>query len=321
MEEIAVRTPPYICEPLVRTNLDEEKHDWAWLLLPEGWRKVPGNVRLCVIDTRFDMDHPDFDGQVEEMKDFTSSRGRLRADHGTWCASCAAGVAENGFAVGVAPGARLCLAPALEDSGGGTTRQIASAIRWAADMKCRVVSMSLGTLVESREMTEAINDYYSEVPDGIVVAAAGNDGARRGHPVGYPAKLENVIAVGAMNKKGQRSAFSSWGDEHVDIVGPGEDVIAAIPMEDGGLGRMSGTSMATPFVAGAACLWAELNPGKGRAAFRKALKETARDIGKPGYDPETGWGLINPVDLQGDAPSSTPGKTYKILSGEFTAVG
>lgn len=306
MEEILYRIPGiYDCEEIIRTNLDEAGDDWAWdaVNVPAMWRKTGGEgVSWCTIDTDLDDQHPDVKDKLDDFADFVGRRSKFKNPHSTWCFTCTGGQEKNGYAVGLAPKSRGYAAAALNNQGSGISTAIARAINWATDKKCRVLSLSLGAPVESPEITNAINDFYAEVPDGIVIAAAGNEGEKSGHPMGWPALMPNVIAVGAMNRDGTRASFSSWDSNNLDVMGPGQDVIAGIPMNQGGLGRMSGTSMATPFVAGVACLWASLNPGKGVSAFRKALQETSKDIGKPGYDEETGWGLITPNVLQGAKP-------------------
>ena len=248
MEEILYRIPGiYDCEEIIRTNLDEAGDDWAWdaVNVPAMWRKTGGEgVSWCTIDTDLDDQHPDVKDKLDDFADFVGRRSKFKNPHSTWCFTCTGGQEKNGYAVGLAPKSRGYAAAALNNQGSGISTAIARAINWATDKKCRVLSLSLGAPVESPEITNAINDFYAEVPDGIVIAAAGNEGEKSGHPMGWPALMPNVIAVGAMNRNGTRASFSSWDSNNLDVLGPGQDVIAGIPMNQGGLGRMSGTCVA-----------------------------------------------------------------------------
>lgn len=310
----------YVCKPVVRVMLDEGGKDWSWehFNFDETWAKTKGRgILIAVLDTGYDVNHPDFTGKIEDSEDFAGDGIQDENDHGTFCASCAAGVAENGFAVGVAPEASLAIYKVLGNGGSGSSDGIVKGIRRAAEAGARVVSMSLGMAGQSRDVRKALDYYYTKVPNGIVVAAAGNDGTKRGHPVGFPAAEPDVICVGAIRKDGRRAEFSSWDKDLVDVVGPGEAVIAAIRMSRGGLGSMSGTSQATPFVAGAAALWASANPTGGVEDFRKALQETSRGVGGgKAYNPQVGWGLVTPSRLvaSGVEPQDPPkGEMWKNL--------
>jgi subtilisin family serine protease len=132
-----------------------------------------------------------------------------------------------------------------------------------------------------------------------VICAAGNDG--RPDSVNYPARWPFTIAVGAVDRQGRLSRFSSQGTE-LDICAPGEDVLSAWP--GGGYAKLSGTSMATPFVSGVVALMLAKHrrqpgstPVNDIEELREHLARTATDAGATGHDPHYGFGLINPAGL------------------------
>jgi subtilisin family serine protease len=163
----------------------------------------------------------------------------------------------------------------------------------------------------------------------FIICAAGNDGSAPGQDlVDYPARWRETIAVAAVDRNGQLTSFSSQGDE-VDIAAPGQDVLSTYL--NGGYAKLSGTSMATPFVAGVTALVLALrrgtNPLPGAslpvpgsvppasvADLRTLLSQTAIDAGPVGHDPGYGWGLINPDSLLRvtAAPIVAPSPTFTL---------
>lgn len=155
-----------------------------------------------------------------------------------------------------------------------------------------VISMSLGSPQPSERLRAAI--LRAIEAGALVVCAAGNEG--RARSVNYPAKWPATAAIGAVDESGRIARFSSRGPE-VTVCAPGVNILSTYV--GGGYARLSGTSMATPFVAGVAALAISERREAGaerltQAAFLELLKETARDAGAPGPDETYGSGLISP---------------------------
>ena len=210
--------------------------------------------------------------------------------HGTHVAGTAA-AAMNGIGVkGVAPDATLHSVKVLDDSGGGDFDDIAAGIEWAADQGHEVINMSLGG-PESAAVSDACD--YAATQGVVLVAAAGNDGPCT-DCVGSPADHPEVIAVSATDENDDLASFSSTGPE-IEIAAPGADVLSSVPGDD--YDEFSGTSMASPHVAGAAA--SVIASGTtDREDVRDALKDNAEDIGLG--DNEQGSGRLNVLDAVDD---------------------
>jgi len=186
--------------------------------------------------------------------------------HGTWTLSSAIANPKGTVHDGMAPNATGLVLRALDDEGQGSTSDIAAAIRYAADHDADVISLSLGSPVRSEAVVDATE--YALKQGSVVVVAAGNSRATRS-PVGVatPADVEGVITVGASNGSAASSAWSAYfsqvegtqttdgnltNEEPVDVVAPGMKTVARVPTDDGFVenSTLSGTSMATPEVAG-----------------------------------------------------------------------
>src|SRR5690606_12075881 len=153
-----------------------------------------------------------------------------------------------------------------------------------------IVSMSLGSPYPSSQIRNAI--LYAINKGRFVVCAAGNDG--RPNSVNYPAKWPEVCSVAAVDSNGRAAKFSSQGPENW-IAAPGQDVLSTY--KDGRYAKLSGTSMATPFVSGVVALLLARNaanpasPVKDMASLKEHLRKSAKDAGPSGHDPQYGWGL------------------------------
>jgi subtilisin family serine protease len=195
----------------------------------------------------------------------------------------------------------------LGDDGSGTSEQVARGIDWAVAAGADILSLSLGSPDASAAIKAAIDRAVAA--GRFVICAAGNEG--RDDAVNYPAKWETTIAVGAVDRLGQIARFSSRGPE-VDVCGPGCDVLSTFP--GGRYAKLSGTSMATPFVTGVVALMLAKHRAAGGATpvrnnheLREHLRRTATDAGPIGDDPAYGFGLISPDALLGSiAPPPTP---------------
>lgn len=258
-----------------------------------AWNTALGTgVKIAIIDTGVDLDHPDLAAKLDTANDYDFVNGDTVAQddngHGSHCAGIAAAVTNNGTGVaGMAPDATILPVKTLDSAGNGSSAVLAAGIRYAVDRGADVVSMSLGGGSPSQAMQEAV--AYAHAHGVVVVAATGNTNSAVFYPAAYP----EVIAVGATDVLDARASYSNKGPE-IDVVAPGgtsaNGIISAVI---DGYGVKHGTSMATPHVAGVAALMLSEDSTATPAEITQALTRTSRDLGVPGHDVLTGYGLIN----------------------------
>jgi subtilisin family serine protease len=258
-------------------------------------------VRVAVLDTGFAPVHRDFGDRVIKKASFVA--GQTVDDghgHGTHCigTSCGPRHPATPPAYGIAGEAEIYAGKVLSDQGSGDDTGIIAGINWAVGEGCKVISMSLGAPTEP-------GDTYSRVYEALalralglgtlIVAAAGNESKRPGHiaPVGHPANCPSIVAVAALAPDLSVAWFSSGavnpdGGE-VNIAAAGVDILSAAP-EPAGYARMSGTSMATPHVAGIVALFAEAFPGASATELRDLVLGGAQGLPLPSSD--VGCGLV-----------------------------
>lgn len=300
-----------------------ETIDWSLAAyhIPAHWKDTRGAcVRVAVLDTGIDQSHPDLADAIDDARDFTNSPfgPADKNGHGTHTAGTIAARQNNLGVIGVAPDCRLLIGKVLGDDGSGSSANVAAGIDWAADSGADVISMSLGSPEPDDALLAAIERAVAK--GKFIIAAAGNDG--RDNSVNYPARWSGTIAVAAVDASGHLAPFSSRGPE-VDIAAPGENILST--WLRGTYAKLSGTSMATPFVAGVTALLVALHrdvqgatgsasasgdtstPLRTIADLRDHLARTAIDAGPTGRDPGYGWGLINPDSLlEPDETNPTP---------------
>lgn len=220
-----------------------------------AWDATHGNaqVPIAVLDSGIKESHPDLQNKVTLRQDFTASASG--ADdvygHGTHVAGSIAANSNNSVGIAGTCGdwsnCVLYNGKVLNDRGSGSWSGITNGIVWAADNGAKVISMSLGGSTSSQAVEDAVNYAWSK--GTVVTAAAGNSGTTTLH---YPAAYTNVIAVAATDHNDDRSTFSNYGASWVDVAAPGTSILSTTV--DGAYGTKSGTSMATPHVAGVAGL-------------------------------------------------------------------
>jgi subtilisin family serine protease len=253
-------------------------------------------IRVAVLDTGFDLNHPDFAGRSIITASFVP--GETVQDghsHGTHCIGTACGskvVPGGARSYGVAGQTTILAGKVLSNGGSGQGGWIISGINWAVQQKAVIISMSLGSNVP---VGGGFSPAYEQAglaalnAGSLIVAAAGNNG--NGSPVGSPANCPSFMAVGALNQSLQLANFSCTAinaGQTVDIAAPGVATYSSVPMP-GRYGSKSGTSMATPHVAGCAALWAQNTGLRGRALWNK-LTATTRNISLPPN--QVGAGLV-----------------------------
>ncbi len=257
-----------------------------------------GGVRVGILDTGIDYTHPDLDGNYAGGYDFVNGDPDPRDDHGhgTHVAGIVAAEDNGAGVVGVAPAARIYALKVLDAGGSGYSSDIVAALEWCVNNGIRVTNNSYGSvplpLLDALDIggsTTMKDAFDRSAAAGVVhVAAAGNSGnfLGIGDNEASPARYESVIAVAATDRNNGRASFSSTGPD-VELAAPGVSVYST--MRGGGYGAMSGTSQASPHVAGAAALAI----AAGVQDVRRRLQTTAQDLGVPGRDWQYGYGLVD----------------------------
>ncbi|MFF8917282.1 S8 family serine peptidase [Streptomyces sp. NPDC015032] len=250
-------------------------------------------VKVAVLDTGADLDHPDLAGRATATKDFSGSTGTNDAfGHGTHVASTVGGTgaASDGRRKGVAPRSELMIGKVLGDDGYGSESTVIDGMEWAAAGGARVVNMSLGSDAPSDgtdPMSLAVNGL-TKSSGALFVVAAGNNGEQGSQTIGSPGAADAALTVGAVDRDDSLAPFSSRGPRPTDrvakpdVTAPGVGIVAARAAGttmgdpvDGDYIASSGTSMATPHVAGAAALLAQQHPDWDAVRLKDALVSTA----------------------------------------------
>ena len=242
-------------------------------------------IKVAVLDTGMDLGHPDFAGRSVVSQSFVGEPVQDLHSHGTHCIGTACGPkAPVGTTprYGVAYRAPIFAGKVLSNVGSGSTGGILAGINWAIANRCPVISMSLGSQTPVQAAYTAAG--AAALSNGLlIVAAAGNANQQTGAPANSP----TIMAVASLDNNLRRSSFSNFGK--IEIAGPGRDIFSSVPRPTR-YGTKSGTSMATPHVAGCAALWAQSAASlRGMALWRK-LQATARPLSEP--QSRVGKGLV-----------------------------
>jgi subtilisin family serine protease len=280
-----------------------ERINWAGSILgiPDVWRLTQGEgAKVAILDTGVDADHQDLADAIVDKKDFTGDGIEDENGHGTHCAGVV-GARLNGVGfVGVAPKSELYIGKVLANNGSGAYSWISEGIYWATESGVDIISMSLGGSGSDSELYKAIQ--YALFHGVFVICAAGNEGSLFMNSIGYPGRYGGVITVASHDRNGNPSGFSSRGGE-VDVMAPGSDIWSTY--KKGGYAELSGTSMATPFVAGlAALIVAKHNSSSSNGtpiANNEDMKNhLLRMATHPGHhDNQSGYGPLQPFNYFG----------------------
>src|SRR3989338_4979431 len=295
----------------------ELENAWGVKRISSGTVHDGGNegtdVKIGIIDSGVDRGHQDLNDVYAGGYDFVQDD----ADpddvygHGTHVAGTACAEDNDLGVVGVAPGCALYSLRVLNDSGSGSWSATIAAMDWAVLNRLQVVNLSLGSSQDPGSTVKAAFDN-AEAKGLVIVAAGGNSGtpSGKGNNVIYPAKYASVIAVAATDKNDTRPSWSSTGEE-IELAAPGVSVLSSwndgdsphnpqpFILDGDWYKEGSGTSMASPHVAGAAALVIAAgvtdSNGNGRIndEVRAILNSTADDIGAVGKDTHYGYGLVN----------------------------
>lgn len=280
---------------------------------PEAWKKVPevSGTRVAIVDSGVAIDHDDISDKVAARANFSDTKIAKPEDydkygHGTHVAGIVAATHNSIGVAGVCPDCTILDAKVLNSSGVGSSSAIANGINWAVENGAKVINMSLGQRVSSRTLETAVNNAWNR--GVVIVAAAGNAGTQAKI---YPGAYPNVIAVAATDNRDVKASFSTYGG-WVDLAAPGVNVFSTFPNHPFVLGTQngrstgydigSGTSMASPIVAGVAALVWSTSADIDNDAVRDKVELTADRITGTG----TNWvhGRVNACKaVDGDCPS------------------
>jgi thermitase len=276
---------------------------------PEGWGTAPAligfpaadaGVKVGIVDTGIMARHEDLSGKVADcagVRSFglilglfanpTIDPGKCVDDngHGTHVAGTLAARADNGRGItGVAFNSRLAICKALDSAGAGSVAGIANCITYLSQVGAKIISMSFGAAGASTALAGAV---ASASANALLVAAAGNDDSST---PSYPAAYPQVVSVAATDRNDARASFSTFNDD-VEVAAPGVDIVST--WFDGGYSVQSGTSMATPHVAGVAAIIAGQPASGGPAQCRAKLDGAVDHLGSAGRNQQFGFGRVN----------------------------
>jgi subtilisin family serine protease len=236
-----------------------QKKDWGYSLInPEAiYSKTKGkDINVCIIDTGIAKSHPDLAGNIKKtFNPYEKEWPEDRVGHGTHVAGIVGALDNSIGVIGIAPECNLFIAKGLDDNGFGDWEKIAACIQWAVKEGAHIINMSLGDPNEPPEIVHNAIKFAAS-KGVIVVAAAGNDpNSKPSKPtvkdLAYPARYEEVIAVAALDKKGNLAYFSHRG-KLLSAIAPGVEIYSCYPPKNYAL--LSGTSQAAPMISGVLAL-------------------------------------------------------------------
>jgi len=285
-------------------SLDRMRVRDAWSL------SKGGNGVVAVLDTGVQANHADLSGRVLAGYDFVNNDSNAADDngHGTWVAGIIAAKPNDGYGVaGISWTDKILPVKIMNREGMGDTADLTSGIVWAADHGATIINMSVGGFPSSSYVQDAVN--YAWNKGVVLVGAAGNNGRQEDF---YPAAFPNVVSVSATQVNDEFAHWSSYGPK-VDVSAPGASVqttnctVCTYGGHDtwGDHTYISGTSFATPNVAGVIALIRARYPSYTPAQVVSRLTSTVDDLGYAGYDIRYGRGRVNALRALGGSAGST----------------
>ncbi len=306
LSKIDMSKVQYIEEDIVVNLLDYIPSDPKYLYqkpfsdiinLPYAWKYnfFGENVKVGIIDSGVYNNHPDLKNNIVKAVDVLNT-GTIYDDtpHGTSVAGIIGAEINNNIGVSGVSQADIYMYKVFRNSKTSVSNIIKGFSAAVNDDGCQVVNMSLGVeSVNGNDLSEdmkILKAAIEKATDGgvIVVAAAGNT-ADKGNPMLYPAGLDNVISVAAIDEDEEYTYFSQY-NNMVDVSAPGYMVYTTV---ENSYGYVNGTSFASPYVAGAAAIVKGINPEIDHDVFETMLKLSSKDAGDTGYDIHYGWGILN----------------------------
>ncbi|MEA2248261.1 MAG: hypothetical protein QOH46_2790 [Solirubrobacteraceae bacterium] len=286
-----------------RSVLDVAPGGWARGAIMPGTLPPPApGLSVGIVDDVVDTTHPDVGSQTRVL----NGPRPVTGPHGTEVASAVSGLFNGSGVTGVFPGVPLL------SYGLGTDITCADAvtgIQSVLSAGAKVINLSFGSATECFTLYRIVEAAYGS---GVLVVAAGGNEFLQGNPPSFPASWPHVLSVAALDQ-GLAPAFFSTANAAIDVAAPGDAVPLAVPLAfdtDGtpdGVKAGSGTSFAAPMVSGAAAWVWSARPQLSNGQLADVLRESAQDVAAQGYDPQTGFGLVNvPRALAAQTPQSDP---------------
>ncbi|GAB4073738.1 hypothetical protein GCM10028778_12410 [Barrientosiimonas marina] len=259
--------------------------------VPQAWQHdlTGENEKIAVLDTGISDEHRDLDVEKgTSTVNYTDSSADDNG-HGTHVSGIIAANNNDMGVTGVASDADLYPVKVLNADGEGNLMDVIEGIDWAIKHQMDMINISSGTYTASHALKTKLDEVASK---GIlIVASAGNSGDS---PIGYPAKYNHVIAVGATDKHNQLASFSSRGP-NLDVVAPGKNIVSTYLDNDYAKG--SGTSQAAPYITGMLALLQEQHPDMSAEDLTDTLYASSHDLGAKGQDTTYGRGLVQYPDF------------------------
>jgi subtilisin family serine protease len=290
---------------------DTATHTWGVQAVRARTSLASGSgIKVAVLDTGVDLNHPDLAPRFVHTQSFVPGESVQDGHgHGTHCIGTACGPFQPPGVrrYGVAHQSRIIAIKVLSNGGSGQESWILQGMLRAVQVGAQVISMSLGRARAPTDPSQAYTNAgnFALANKCIIVAAAGNSA---GQPVGAPANSPSIMAVAAVDQNLNHAAFSQVGGMpnggEINIAGPGVDVFSSVPIPKGKYGFKTGTSMATPHVAGCAALWAQTNANNRGMTLWKKLEQTARPLPHPAA--KVGSGLVQSPVLKLTPPVKFP---------------
>lgn len=292
--------------PLAKTLPMLDEASWGIEQTKVAKSKYTGKgIHIAILDTGIDTGHPYFHNTDISTNSFIEGQNAHDGNgHGSHCAGIIAGSPKNssGLRSSIAPDVKIFSGKVLRDSGASHSRYVFQGIDWALEKKCKVISISLGSRIRKGMPYSPAFEKIAQsalAKGSLIVAAAGNDSYRhlqRLLPVSEPANCPSIMAIGAINEQRgmynkSNAGINPYGG-HIDLVAPGVAIESCYTASEK-YKKLSGTSMATSYVAGIAVLYMEAFPNKTPQEIRALLNKNAVPLSFPKRD--MGYGLVQAI--------------------------